>query len=50
MSASNAECVHAVTGGGGADSMSQVVEGGSGHYICRVRGTEMVSDSGEILA
>ena len=50
MSASNAECVHAVTGGGGADSMSQVVEGGSGHYICQVRGAEMVSDSGEILA
>ena len=40
MAASHAESVHAVTGGGGADSMSRVVEGGSGHFICRVRGTD----------
>ena len=49
MAASNADSVHAVTGAGGADSRSQVVEGGSGHSICQVRGTEMVSDAGAFV-
>ena len=37
MAASNAETVHAVIGGGGAGSMSKVVEGGGGLSICRIR-------------
>jgi len=41
------ESVHAVTWGGVAGSMSQVVQGGSGYSICRIRETVMfpVSDA-----
>ena len=44
------ESVHAVTWGGVAGSMSQLVQGGSGYSICRIRETEMVPGSDAIFA